>query len=100
MSDYQTALRLWGAERLKERYGDRIDGKIEDITVEFEFREGFECCGGRDPDCYCSLAESPSANVIIRSGYTYNRYIDMEDFDFVTTLQEIIAAGGGTITDG
>lgn len=98
---YDEALREWGARKLEAAgYGDV---NRQSVIVEMEFNEGYACCGGRDPDCYCSFAESPSASVMIR-GSSYNMRnarveIDHWSFDFATILKEIVEAGGGTVTE-
>lgn len=110
--DYQTALRIWGEKKLREyRYaGIPKDVELYDVRVEMEFNEGYACCGGYDPDCYCSFAESPSANVVVTGKYEKLHYgkptellaeykMSAEDFDFVSVLNEILVAGGGTITN-
>jgi hypothetical protein len=112
VTDYETALRLWGEKRLRANYWNDIpeDAEIYDVGVEMEFDEGYDCCGGTDPLCYCSLAESPRADVVITGKYKKTHYgaekefvaVDKrsaDDFDFVTVLNEILEAGGGTITN-
>lgn len=54
-----------------------------------------------DPEysCYCSFYESPSANVkITDTASGRSTSISTQDFDFVTVLAEIVAAGDGTLT--
>lgn len=104
---YEQALQVWASKRLQNLYqinGLMIDKKT--VTVEMEFDEGTYCCDG-DNGCYCSLAESPSANVRIKAlGSVYNDdkilYLSMainhDDFDFVTILKEIVEAGDGEIS--
>lgn len=97
---YEDALKVWGAQRLREA-NFRVDpSKIdtEKVVVEMQFDEGYACCGGYDPNCYCSFAESPSANVVISCGQ-YRTEISTDDFDFATILGEIVAAGNGTLTE-
>lgn len=98
---YNDALREWGALKLEE-YEKDVKIERSSVHVELDFKQGYACCGGRDPDCYCSFAESPSANVTIKGvdakGHRYNREIDHYSFDFATVLKEIVAAGGGTLT--
>lgn len=74
---YEEALKKWGAEK----------AKIEDwesVSVDFEMDQGYACCGGRDPDCYCSFAESPSFYVEVKVGrktvYQDSIHYDMADF--------------------
>lgn len=100
--DYKKALEMWGKAKLEAAYPNTsIDPAT--VYVNFDFQRGFACCGGRDPDCYCSMAESPTANVEI-AGVEVRRYtsrsiaINVEDFDFVKVLGEIVNAGDGTLT--
>lgn len=105
--NYEQALRLWGLRRLQAEYPRARDFDLESITVEMQFNEGFACCDGRDPQCCCSYAESPSANVEIRGRgrskseqpriYTSN--ISAYDFNFARILGEIVAVGDGAITN-
>lgn len=63
---YEDALKRWGKRRLDEYNKTNVD--VEDVVVTFDYDEGYACCGGRDPECYCSFAESPSFNVNVRGG--------------------------------
>lgn len=92
---FEKALKVWGAERLSTK---RHTVNPDTVKVEMEFNEGYACCGGTDPDCYCSYAESPSAHVTITSGKLKDR-INVEDFDFAEILGEIVKAGNGTLTE-
>lgn len=105
---YERALQLWGASRLREsmQYQDtRGAGSLgvdpSTVKVEMEFNEGYACCGGSDPLCYCSFAESPSAEVVITgetlSGRKFSCRIDSYSFDFAEVLKEIVTAAGGTV---
>lgn len=102
--NYEDALREWGARNLeKDNKGLVIDRST--VQVDMEFDPGYACCGGRDPDCYCSFAESPSADVTItgrregvKKGQTFTYRIGCYEFDFATILKEIIIAGGGTLS--
>lgn len=96
---YEDALKEWGAQKLESTYRLKVDRKT--VRVEMTFKEGYACCGGRDPDCYCSFAESPSASVEVSAavgGRMYRYEIDHWSFNFTEVLREIVAAGGGTIT--
>ena len=103
---YEDALQEWGARKI-ETANWALTEKIDRSTVkvEMEFDEGYACCGGRDPDCYCSFAESPSANVSITgrtsasSRKVYSAEIDHYSFDFATVLREIVEASGGAVTE-
>ncbi|QOI67539.1 hypothetical protein SEA_BEUFFERT_164 [Streptomyces phage Beuffert] len=92
---YEKALKTWGAKRLST---PRKTVNPDIVTVEMEFNEGYACCGGRDPNCYCSYAESPSANVVITAG-KLKETINVEDFDFAEILGEIVKAADGAITE-
>lgn len=105
---YDEALEAWGALKLKELRSDSIKGReFMSVLVSMDFSEGYACCGGRNPECYCSLAESPKAEVNItgtfdetdKYGYYDRVYctIEMADFDFSTVLREICEAAGGTV---
>lgn len=101
---YEDALREWGARKIEGYNGDRVKIDRSTVVVDMEFDEGYACCGGRDPDCYCSFAESPSANVSItgresvQSRKAYSASIDHYSFDFATILGEIVEASGGAVT--
>ncbi len=102
---YEDALKAWGYAILVEKRKDELrlyghDGTPVDmdrVRVEMDFDEGFSCCGGTDPNCYCSYAQSPSANVAITDG-RYRKEIPADEFDFAKVLGEIVAAGGGAVT--
>lgn len=87
---FEQALKVWGAEKL-----GKVD--VDSVKVVMEFDEGYACCGGRDEDCYCSYAQSPSANIVITSG-NKRCEISADDFDFAEVLSEIVQAGNGTLT--
>jgi len=95
---YEEALREWGARKLEAYSRKGVEVTRSSVDVAMNFNEGYACCGGSDPDCYCSFAESPSADVII-TGYsskgtrlTYS--ICASDFDFASILGEIVEAAG------
>lgn len=94
--NYEEALKEWGARKLEKIYNGILVGR-ETVKVSMEFDEGYACCGGRDPYCYCSFAESPRAYVEITSG-KYKCSIDSWEFNFAGILKEIVEAGGGTVT--
>ena len=102
---YDDALKAWGAIRLEREHRHGYGGHIDRSTVDVQmnFSEGNPCCGGTNPDCYCSMAESPRAEVVItgrnRSGWRYTTTISLEDFDFTKILGEIVnATSDNTIT--
>lgn len=92
---YEQALKVWGAKRLSNSHRTV---NPDTVSVTMEFNEGYACCSGRDPDCYCSYAESPSAHVVISSG-KHKEEIDVEDFNFVEILGEIVKAADGVLTE-
>jgi len=99
--NYQEALKRWGKVKLEE-IGYK-DLKLDTVDVQMEFDKGYACCSGRDESCYCSMAESPSADVRI-IGYnkaygTCSRYISIDDFNFVEVLAELVAVADGHITE-
>lgn len=99
---YEEALREWGARRIEQNYNKIVIDRST-VVVEMEFEPGYSCCGGRDPDCYCSFAESPSADVVVvgrqeSSNKTYRISIGQYEFDFAAILREIVDAGGGEVT--
>jgi hypothetical protein len=87
---FEQALKIWGADKI---------GSVDpdSVKVSMEFDQGYACCGGRDENCYCSYAQSPSANIVIISG-TRRHEISADDFDFAEVLSEIVQAGNGTLT--
>lgn len=93
---YEEALKLWGARRLTKATGYTVEPHT--VHVRMVFTEGFPCCGGSNPDCYCSFATSPSANVAISGTDTKGRpqctTIDADSFDFAEVLGEIVEAAG------
>lgn len=97
---YETALQLWGAEKLSA-YNPTLRDEISlpSVSVNFNFNEGYACCGGSDPDCYCSFAESPSAEAqvtgVTTKGHTLYYRMDVEDFDFATVLGELCSLAKG-----
>jgi hypothetical protein len=104
---YDDALKAWGALKLRAYRSEYVELEFEAVTVTMEFSEGFACCGGSNPGCYCSLVEAPKAEVSILglvkapaegSPYrTLSREISLEDFDFASVLKEICEAGGGVV---
>lgn len=108
MASYDEALKVWGAKRLAGAWSFSFeDILVETVSVDMEFDRGYQCCGGRDPECYCSLAESPSADVKITArardgidGLTVNieTRISTDDFNFADVLREIVEAGDGIVS--
>ena len=106
MMSYEDALKAWGAQKLEAsanyRRRNKVTVELASVNVSMEFDEGYACsCGGNDPLCYCSYAESPSADVVITGRTTAGdgvKYtIDASDFDFVEILGEIVEAAGGVV---
>lgn len=100
---YEDALRLWGARKIASSYRITVeDIVLGSVRVDFTFDEGYACCGGSDPNCYCSFAESPRAEVAVsastKSTGTLRWTLDLESFDFATVLSELCETGDGMIT--
>jgi hypothetical protein len=103
---YEEALRLWGKKMIEDKgswfldMGDKVDP--DTVVVTMTFNEGYTCCNGTDPSCYCSFAESPRADVDIKAmsvnGRCLGTSISVEEFDFVSVLKEIIMIGNGSVT--
>lgn len=119
---YEEALALWGAAFLVKQNRHLVGAVIDPgtVSVSTDFSEGYACCGGSDPLCYCSFAESPRADVTVRGalaeeltvkwgrgaftsvqtfpkGQPLAATLPLEDFDFTTFLAELVEAGGGTV---
>jgi hypothetical protein len=106
---YEDALREWGARKIEAQYKVKIDR--ETVKVSMEFEEGYNCCGGYDEGCYCSMATSGSASVDItgqaladvvtgkRSRKTFTASVSHYDWDFATILGEIVNASGGSVSN-
>jgi hypothetical protein len=105
---YDEALKLWGKAKIEEQNGQWVTPREVDIdpasvSVSMDFNAGFACCGGSDPDCYCSFAESPSAQVKIwgedrNTMQGFYATIDADCFDFATVLGEIVEAADGCVS--
>lgn len=103
---YEEALELWGATKLIQHLNPSKPTKdhkllrtsdVTNVKVKLVFNEGYACCGGTDPHCYCSFAESPSANVEISGlvkGTHYGINIDHYSFDFATMIKELVEYAG------
>lgn len=95
---YEDALREWGAQQLEREYPKFMDRSS--VQVSIEINPGFSCCGGRDPDCYCSFAESPSVYLEITGKNGIKRYSTIKHhIDFGELLRELVAVADGTITN-
>lgn len=107
---YEDALKIWGAKLVaRQNMHDILFEKIDldTVQVELDLEEGYACCGGSDPSCYCSFAESPSAHVLVsckgvgigkRRTSTYQAVMDSDRFDFATVLKELCEIGDGNIS--
>lgn len=100
---YEDALKVWGANKVVERNNIHLnDIDVNSVSVSFYFNEGYNCCGGSDPLCYCSFAESPSASVRVEAknvGSSQDSRIfswtqDVEDFSFTEVLRELCEIDG------
>ena len=101
--EYREALNRWGANKIATSYRIKTEEiALDSVAVEFMFEAGYACCGGADPNCYCSFAESPSADVVVtandKNGRYYRWTMDVESFDFAHVLGELCQAADGTIT--
>lgn len=98
---YDMALKMWGLSKLKPQLKQSEKLVLNQIDVGMNFSQGYGCCGGTDPECYCSLAESPSAEVSITAytnkGRRIEHTIDLDCFDFATVLKEIVEAANGNV---
>lgn len=102
MIPYDRALQLWGLLQLRRLYPE-VEFVPATVTVEMDFNEGYACCGGTDPDCYCSFAESPKSDVVVRGQaakpWSTGPYFPMngvftwtesaESFDFADMVREL-----------
>lgn len=98
MISYEEAARRWGIEKLKAYEGIRPILDETSVTVDFEMDPGYNCCGGSDPDCYCSFAESPQLTAVVSYralGKTRGPKpsITITYIDFAATLREMFELG-------
>lgn len=94
------ALQEWGRRKLLERYPGT---EYSEVYVDQEIDPGYNCCGGSDPECYCSYAESPSMKIEIvgyigekrKSVWRETHRIELDDYnyDFARLIREIVAVG-------
>lgn len=86
---YDEQIKVWASSRY-----DLDLATIESVSIDTRFNEGYACCGGADPNCYCSFAESASMYLTITvafiTGGTTNFEIDMIYGDMGKLIQEII----------
>lgn len=81
--EYQEALGRWAAIKAQAD-----PDSWADFEVDIEMDPGYACCGGTDPLCYCSLAESPSCKLVVYSGK--QRVWSSSYFDFTSVVREIL----------
>ena len=98
MISYEEASRRWGIEKLNTYPALLKKVDKDSVTVDFEMDPGYNCCGGSDPDCYCSFAESPqmTAKISYRGlGKTRGPKpsITITYIDFAETLREMFELG-------
>ena len=94
--DYDLALKLWGRYRLNQAGYTNFD--LDSVTVDMYAEDGWNCCGGSNPDCYCSMVESASAGVEISAKMGKIRRslrIESYEFNFSEILQEILEVSEG-----
>ena len=110
--NYELAVQHWGKWKLEQSHlrrnewykeskspyydEDALNIDVSTVVVDFVFDEGYACCGGSNPDCYCSYAESPKCEITIRGearGRTYYDSVDPDQFHLPTIVQEIVEAG-------
>lgn len=99
MLPYDDAVSKWGITILQAYPNIRKDLDESSVTVEFILNEGFSCCGGSNPECYCSYAETPSLKAVI--SYTLLKSsrsdrklsIEYSHLDFSDTLRELFEVG-------
>jgi len=106
--DYQDALREWGARRLE---ADAAANRARDLAHGLEPLNTMEPCPVDRTSVHVqmefvpedivgsSMDTSAECSVSI-TGYSNRQHwvqIDVEDFDFVEVLGEIVAAGGGRL---
>lgn len=57
---FDEQLKVWAAIKYQI-----ILQEIESVTLEQSYDEGYTCCGGTDPGCYCSMATGASLNLVV-----------------------------------
>lgn len=89
---YDEQVKVWAAQR----FNVPLD-EIDSVAMESVFNEGYACCGGADPNCYCSFAESASMHLSVVvtkvNGRGSVHKIDMMYGDMNELIQEIYEAG-------
>ena len=96
--NYEEALREWGKRKLASYRVDLSQVDPASISVDFDLDPGYSCCGGSNPDCYCSFAEGASleATVSYRETKARSRTKSLRCgyLDFGETLRELFEADG------
>lgn len=86
---YEDAVKKWGEKQLGYAHVEYD----EVLDVSFDMDPGYQCCGGRDPDCYCSFAESASLQADIRfrrKGEVVSRTYTVRHIDMGETIKEVV----------
>jgi len=94
------ALQEWGRRKLLVVYPGT---EYSEVEVDVDIDPGYNCCGGSDPDCYCSYAESPSMQIEIVGFYgpetvrhrmqSHRIETGEYNYDFHRLIREIVAVG-------
>lgn len=90
--NYEDQIRVWAAKKYELNINE-----IAKVDLENNYDEGYSCCGGRDPGCYCSLATSATVdmNVTVWGTGGQKLYVDSIDLmfgDIGKMIQEIFEA--------
>jgi hypothetical protein len=98
MISYEEAARRWGIEKLNAYPAVRKNLDEDSVSVDFVMDEGYACCGGSDPDCYCSFAESPKLTAVVSyrvlgKSRGPKPSITLTYIDFAETLKEMFEVG-------
>lgn len=95
MSDWKTEYERRVRAVVQKRIGSfgTVDPDAE-VHITESFSEGYACCGGRDPDCYCSFVEPASHEVIVAAGqysttYYSDKYGPSATVSFLNDLMEV-----------
>lgn len=91
MSSYDEQIVKWATKRYCIE-----QGRVTSVKMTNEYNEGYACCGGTDPNCYCSFAESATMNLKVEVFQNSTRLevdrIDMMYGDINKIIQEIFEA--------
>lgn len=88
--EYEEAVKRWAVRKLNE-IGLKFDPS-GDIKVDFKLDPGYACCGGSNPDCYCSFAESAKlcGEIWFITPKGKRQLYPLSYLDFANTLREIL----------